>query len=105
MKVVRIAVREDGKLVLGVNSGLLKPGKVYEITNPIGSNDECDFFIREVGESCINGYLNNRGSAPSPAITWGNSADSLIELGNLHLHTKQEYALRYERNNTNREQE
>lgn len=103
MKTVRIAVREDGKLILGANFGLLKPGKVYEITSPIGSDDEEDFLIREVGDSCVNGYLSQRDDTPSPAITWGSTANSLIESGNLHLHTKQEYALMY--NNGNKEQE
>lgn len=73
----------DDKLILGCsfNSGVLKPGFVYEIVEILGQ-----IVIREVGESsCKYSHQHTKGMA-----CWCNDANHIIYSGT-HLLTDKEY--------------
>lgn len=87
-RVGRIVIRpdengEDEKLILGCsfNTGVLKPGFVYEIQELLGQ-----IIIREIGESsCGYSHQNTKGG-----ISWCNDANQIIRTGT-HLLTDREY--------------
>jgi len=74
---------QDDKLILGCsfNSGVLKPGFVYEIQEILGQ-----IMIREIGpSSCGYSQENTKGG-----ISWCNDANQIIH-GGTHLLTDREY--------------
>ena len=87
-RIGRIIIRpdengKDDKLILGCsfNSGILKPGFVYEIQEVFGQ-----IMIREIGESsCKFSHQNSKGGA-----CWANDANHIIHSGS-HLLTDREY--------------
>lgn len=87
----RIAVRqngEEGDLILGKTFGALRGGKVYEIVDPLGIGNVADFIVREVGDSCINGFLSERPDGPM--LSWAHEMERIVNEG-LHLYSKQEW--------------
>ena len=76
----RISTPPDGrKLILGVNSGLLKPGHVYEIAETLG-----ELTIQDIGPSVA--IENNER-------IWNHNASWIIEGQGRHLLVNSDYAI------------
>lgn len=91
--IARIAVRQapSGDIILGFNMGALKPGKIYEIMDPLGDGDEHNLIVREVGDSCANHDFNDPNSWHPQGVTWGRTPNDLIMDGSQHLLTRTEW--------------
>lgn len=70
----RIAVRTDGKLVLGslYPDGMLKPGMVYRLVDLGGLGDLAHVGLEEVGPSCYN-KGRQEWDCPPPDANWNYS--------------------------------
>jgi len=98
-KFARLAVRTDGTAVVGMNSGLLKPGHVYEVREIVGV-----LHIKDQGESCVTvaerrrhpQYMteglregDTRADAAHPNHTWARDISHIMQDG-MHLYTGDE---------------
>jgi hypothetical protein len=84
LKFCRIAVRSDGKIILGAQVGdVLKPGKVYEIRS-YGEGEDCNMVLVEAGDSAANDPVMWSG------VTWSRDANALIRGQNRYLLTREE---------------
>jgi hypothetical protein len=98
MSFCRIAVRSDGRLILGAQSEdniLLEPGAIYEICGLPG--DDTSLVLRRVGVSAATGDSSIRG------LSWGRDVGSLVMDG-FYLLTEEEHEKRREAWSSNGEE-
>jgi hypothetical protein len=81
-KFARFVVREDAGLMLGKSfNGLLKPDRVYQITEILG-----ELTIKDMGPTAMGTRSDGIG------VSWNHTANDIVQNGH-HLHTREEYKI------------
>jgi len=86
-KSARIVVREDGRLILGRNNGLLQAGQCYDLKEYLGV-----IVITPVGESCVN-------KDGSHEYLWNRHVGTIVDDGH-YIFTNEEFEIRKKKEKT-----